>query len=464
MTLLLLAGYLAGMLAIGIASRGAASRGEAAYYVADRSFGSWRGFVGLASTTTGGSSTIVCAALVYRYGLPGIWLDLAGALGLLLLGLFLAGRVRRTGAMTLPEIAGKFYGPSARAAAGVLVVLAEIAWFALLIEASQTVLTATLGVSPIPALLASAAVFIFYTSLGGQYAVVRTDVVQYAMMVVGILVIGAGFALKRHGARLDFPAGALSFPFSSTMGSSQVLAWLVLIGLPHLVGSDVYAKLLSCRDETAARRAAWGAAASKVAFGAGVAWLALCLRQMAPPLADPDQALPRALLAFAPAAAASFAVVALLATMHSSADSVLLSAAASSVRDVAPAVFGFRPGISTARWLVPVYGGLGLALALRFREIVETLKLGYSLFAAGMILPILFGFYRRLWLPALDVILAMIAGGGIALAGRLGSLRLGGVDPVIAGTAANLAVLLAGVLRTRLAGKCPGDYGLALRP
>ena len=50
-------------------------------------------------------------ALVYAHGISGLWLDLAGALGLAALGLFLAARVRREGAVTLPEIVGRHFGP-----------------------------------------------------------------------------------------------------------------------------------------------------------------------------------------------------------------------------------------------------------------------------------------------------------------------------------------------------------------
>jgi hypothetical protein len=94
------------------------------------------------------------------------------------------------------------------------------------------------------------------------------------------------------------------------------------------------------------------------------------------------------------------------------------------------------------------------------REIVETLKLGYSIFAAGMILPILFGFFRRTWLPERYAVAAMIAGGATALAGRFLPGLAFHRDPVIAGTAVNLAILLAGFARTRLAGRCPGDEGV----
>jgi len=61
-----------------------AGRDEASFYVADRSLNTFWGFTGMASLTTGGSTTIALASLVYRNGIVGLWLDLAGALGLAL--------------------------------------------------------------------------------------------------------------------------------------------------------------------------------------------------------------------------------------------------------------------------------------------------------------------------------------------------------------------------------------------
>src|SRR6266508_4319294 len=148
LTLVFLLLYLAGVLAIGFAWRRRAGRDEASYFVADRSFNTFWGFIGLASLTTGGSTTIALAAFVYTHGVSGLWLDLAGALGLLLLGLLLARRVRREAAVTLPQIVGRYYGAGARWAAALLVLVSEIVWFALLIEATQVVLTAAFGLSP----------------------------------------------------------------------------------------------------------------------------------------------------------------------------------------------------------------------------------------------------------------------------------------------------------------------------
>ena len=441
--------YLAAVLAIGFLWRRRAGRDEISYFVADRSLSTFWGFLGLASLTTGGSTTIVLAAFVYANGVSGLWLDLAGALGLVALGLFLARRIRRERAVTLPEIVGRYYGDGARRSAAALVLVSEIVWFALLIEATQTVLTAALHVPPLPALLASTAVFLAYTSLGGQFAVARTDLVQYGAMLLAIPGVALYFALTGAKGLGGLPPEVWSFPLSRDVRAGDVLALVVLIGLPHLVGSDVYAKLLSCRDEATARRSALLAAVSKVVFGFSVAAIALAARKALPPV-DPSNALPSAILGFAPPAAAALILVGLVATMQTSADIVLLSACAVTVRDLAPRALGGRSGVRAARWLAPIYGALGLLVALSLgRDVVETLKLGYSIFAAGIILPVLAALLpRKPVVPPQGAIIAMIAGGAVAAAGRLVPDWTHGMDPVLLGTGVNLSILLVAFARS----------------
>jgi SSS family solute:Na+ symporter len=442
--LVLLALYLAGVLALGVAWRARAGRDEVSYFVADRSLGTFWGFTGLASLTTGGSTTIALASLVYTHGVSGLWLDLAGALGLLALGLFLARRVRREEAVTLPEIVGRYYGPVARRVSAALVLASEIVWFALLTEATQVVVTAAFGLSPDLAIVLSTAVFVAYTTLGGQFAVVRTDLLQYGLMVVGIPGIALFCALAGSGGLGGLPGEVWSFPVSPTFGAGDVFAMLVLVGLPHLVGSDVYLKLLSCRDEKTARKATLYAAGSKVLFGLSVGAIALAARKALPPV-PAVEALPAAILGFAPAGLAALVLVALVATMQTSADVVLLSATAVTARDLLPPLLGKPVPLAASRALAPLYGALGLLVALGLgRDVLETLRLGYSIFAAGLILPVL----AALLAPGTPLarggaVAAMIAGGAVAAIGRFAPGVCLGRDPVLVGTGVNAAVLAA---------------------
>ncbi len=75
------------------------------------------------------------------------------------------------------------------------------------------------------------------------------------------------------------------------------------------------------------------------------------------------------------------------------------------------------------------------------RDVLETLKLGYSIFAAGLILPVLAALLAPGRVPTAGAIGGMIAGGGLAAIGRFWPAAVGGADPVLAGTGINLAIL-----------------------
>ena len=86
---------------------GLKTKNRSDFYVAGRRLGLLATTSSLTATGIGGSATIVAAVYVYTRGLPGIWMNLAAGLGLILLGLLLAGRVREMGVYSLPQIVEK---------------------------------------------------------------------------------------------------------------------------------------------------------------------------------------------------------------------------------------------------------------------------------------------------------------------------------------------------------------------
>ena len=423
--------YAAAVLAVGGAASRRAGRSPEAFLVGDRGFGRVMTWAAISSTTIGGSTTLVLAALVAAK-------DLAGVAGLAFLGLVLAGRVRATGALTLAEVIGRTYGGGVRRVAALLIVLAEIVWFALLTQATEAVVTAATPWPRTLVLVATAAIFVAYTALGGQRAVVGTDLLQFALMAVALLGIAFPAALLFLG-KTALPASVWTFPFGPALGPRDAAALLVLVGLPHAVGSDVWSKLLSARDEATARTATLWAAGSKLAFGLAVATIALA--GVAAGLPGGPGLFPRAVLALSGPALAPFLFVAMIATMQSSSDSVLLSAAAATGHDLFPGSDG--PG--RIRGFVLLHGFLGLLVALWLRDLLETFRLGYTIFASGLILPTLAGFSRRYRVDRRFAAAAMLLGGGSAVAVHF--LRSPGLDPVLAGTGLNAIVLALGLRR-----------------
>ncbi|HQP87976.1 MAG TPA: hypothetical protein PLL76_17135, partial [Thermoanaerobaculia bacterium] len=202
------------------------------------------------------------------------------------------------------------------------------------------------------------------------------------------------------------------------------------------VGSDVWAKLLSARDAATARRAALGAAAAKLVFGAAVVVIAFA--GVALEVGGvPQETFPTTVRLLAGPLLSPLLLVALVATMQASADSVLLSAAAATSHDL----LGGAPA-RTSRILVVAYGALGLLVALGMRDVLATFRLGYAIFASSLILPTLVAFAPRLALRPRFAGAAMLLGGATTLGATLLGARL---DPVLLGTAVNALVLLPGL-------------------
>ena len=72
--------------------------------------GSWMVCGAFLTTLAGGQSTVGTAQLAFSYGLSAWWFTLGAALGGVVLALFYAGPLRRSGCSTLLEIVRKQYG------------------------------------------------------------------------------------------------------------------------------------------------------------------------------------------------------------------------------------------------------------------------------------------------------------------------------------------------------------------
>jgi len=92
--LVIIAVYFLCVIAIGVASRRKA-RGVDDFFVAGRKGSSLLITGSLLATIVGGSATVGMAGLGFTQGLTGMWWLLVGSIGLIILGLFFADKVRK---------------------------------------------------------------------------------------------------------------------------------------------------------------------------------------------------------------------------------------------------------------------------------------------------------------------------------------------------------------------------------
>ncbi len=414
--LIIIVVYMAVMAAIGFMSLGKV-KSSSGFFVLNRS-GSTLYITGsLVATIVGASATIGMAGLGFSRGLTGAWWLLVGSIGLIILGIFFAKRVREYGLFTLPELVGKQYGKHIGLAASILIVLA---WFGVIagqIIASGKILSVLGYGTPQMWMLIFTAVFTCYTLIGGQYAVIRTDVIQAAIIFIGILG-SLALLLPRLGGLSglvsSLPPAKFSFPLSSNFGIIDLVSYLLLIGLTYVVGPDMYSRLFCAKDARTAKASALWAAFLIIPIAFGVTIIGMGASILSPK-ALPEQAFPTVMTQVLPPFVSGIVLAALISAVMSSADTCLLSASTIFTVDI---VKFFKPSLSEkqvltiSRWVILVFGLFSLLLALVLKGVINSLMFAYTIFTAGVIIPVIFGFYRdKLKLTPAGALAAIIGGG-----------------------------------------------------
>jgi SSS family solute:Na+ symporter len=416
--------YFLVMIAIGMVSRREA-KGVDDFLVAGRKGSSLFVTGSLLATIIGGSATVGMAGLGFTQGLTGAWWLLVGSIGLVILGLFLAKKVREFALYTLPELVGKQYDRRMALAASLLIVIAWIGIVAGQIIAAGKILSVVGIGNPLLWMVLFTIVFVAYTLLGGQYAIIRTDALQAAIIFIGIF---GGLALLLSnlggwsGLKDSLSPEQFAFPLSSQFGGLELVKLLLLVGLTYVVGPDMYSRLFCAKDSKTARTSVFWAALFIIPLAFGITLIGMGASVLFPQI-SPEQAFPTVIKEILPPFMGGIVLAALLCAVMSSADTTLLSASTILVVDI---VGWFKPSLSQrkilslSRWGIVVLGVCSLMLALVLKGVINSLLFAYTVYAAGVILPVIAGFYKKqLRVTPLGAMAALIGGGSVGLISKL---------------------------------------------
>ena len=284
-----------------------------------------------------GSGVIVGGAgFVYQYGPVAAIFFFAGApIGLLILYLFLADRIRGLTKYTVPEILEIRYGALARAFGSVCILLAYVGVASYQFTGGGYVLNVTTGIPVWLGTLIIACVLIFLATARGFVSAVYADAIG-AVIIVGALLIwlprilgevgGFGGLLSMLPEEQASWNGGLSIP--------QLLGYFLPLLLVLLGSQGDYQRLSSAENPETNRRFAIGLLIATVAMIALVIILATCSIVLLPSL-DPDTAvLSLADADVMPAVVGGLLLAAAAGLMITTGNSYLLWAASNLVHDV----------------------------------------------------------------------------------------------------------------------------------
>jgi Na+/proline symporter len=379
------------------------------YYVAGRSFGVLAVSLSLFATWFGAETVMGSSAAVAEGGLSEARAEPFGYfLCLLLMGLFVAGKLRAGGHLTLADFFRKRFGPQSETWCVIANVPASIVWAAAQLTALAVIVAALTDLPVQVTLGISAGAVILYTALGGLRGDVITDMVQGVILLGGLALVLV-FLLMRPGG-LDAISAIrpeqLSLIGEGESWLARIDAWSIPI-LGSLVTSEAVARFLGSRDAAVARRASFVAAGLYLVAGAAPLLIGLMGPHLGLPLGAGDQFLPELAKTVLPSAVLVVFVGALLSAILSTVDSNILSVSALLTHNVIERV---RPSesdasrLSIARVVTVLTGLAAWAIAAAGESIYDLVEWTSAFGTSGVLVAFLFGAY------------AMFGGGRAAVA------------------------------------------------
>lgn len=429
--LIIIIAYFAVMLSVGWKSR---HQSADSYWVAERRYSTGRITMSLVATIFGASSTMGIIGLGYSRGLTGAWWSLIGGLALIPFALLLAPRVRSLNVYTLPDILREAYGDRAAVPAGIMIAVAWCGVIAAQLIAGGRLVAGFFSIEFEIALLIVAVVFTLYTFWGGQLSVIRTDSWQFLLFIGGLLLSLLFLVLSSHSTASfweNVPSDHWRFPVSQTFGWYEVLVFYPLIvGLPYLVGPDIYSRVLCARESRVAQNSSLLAAVIVIPLSFLLAFFGLMASAKFPGI-PAEAALPRTVTVLIPIGFKGLIVAGFLGAIMSSADTCLLSASTILTLNVIRPIYRGEDErhVKITRGMVVLIGAVAWFIATQQRGIISSLLLGYTVFVGGIVMPTLATFFgKRLGVTPRGALCAIIVGGGTALLGKIqGGVMLKGI-------------------------------------
>ncbi|GAA3743183.1 SSS family solute:Na+ symporter [Spinactinospora alkalitolerans] len=462
--LAVIAAYLLGMIALGWWGM-RRTRDRADYLVAGRRLGVFMYSGTMAAVVLGGASTIGGVGLGYTYGLSGAWLVGAIGLGIIALHAFFARRISRLKVYTVSEMLDLRYGGNSRVVSGLVM------WgytFMLTVPSTLAFSTVFSGLFDMPRALAvilGGSIVVLYSTLGGMWSVTMTDIAQFVIKTVGLLLILTPVAVWHAGGFSGMRAELDAAHFDPlNIGGGTILTYFLIYTLGLLIGQDIWQRVFTGRNDRVVTTGGLGAGVYCLVYAVAGALIGTAAAVLFPGLDNPDDAFALIVSDTLPVGLAGLVLAAALSAVMSTASGALIACSTVTSSDLWPQARRLlgRGGadqplsgsagrdhdeVAANRVSTLVLGVASIGVALLVNDVVSALTVAYNILVGGLLVAILGGLVwkRGTRVGALSSMLvgAVVVIATMAVKGLLAN------EPIYYGLLASLVVYVAVSLATR---------------
>lgn len=430
------------------------------YYVGGRKMKSYHVGLSVVATDVGGGFSIGLGGLGFVMGISGSWMLFTGLIGAWLAAVFLIPKVKQNRAFddayTFPQVFEHYYSANVALVAAFISAIGYAGFTSSQMLAGAKLASGTFAdLDQSMALYIMGAVAVVYTVLGGLKAVIYTDTIQWALLMIGLIFVGVPIAYIEIGGMEAIRATVAPEMLTLTNVSWQDLVyWAVTIIPIWFVGMTLYQRIYACNDEKTAKRAWYLAGVFEWPI---MAFLGVLLGLFAKVGADqgmfeylgaadisdtdPETGLPMLLRTVLPVGFLGIMMAAYFSAILSTADSCLMASSGNVVTDIIGRFTPFDSDnpkfVRISQVVTLIIGALALLLAGTMTNVLDLMLDSYSFMVSGLFVPVIGALFWSRSTPA-GAMTAMIVGGFTTIGLRYSGIELPyELDPNVFGITAS---------------------------
>ena len=346
----------------------------------------------LLATWIGSGDIFSVADLSYHHGYSSLIGSAGGWLGIIV-AYFIAGRVRRFGQFTVPDILEVRYNRWARLLATITTVIAYITIVSYQFRGGGWVINIITGgkVSTQTAMIIMAVFVILYTMTAGMLSVAYLDFINGIIILVGVF-LAVPFLIDAAGGISTITANlpARAHPILGNMSLTTAMGYFIPTLLLALGNANMYQRFFSAKNEKEAKKSVIGWVIGVIILGFAIQSLAVIGSSMFKGLPTTESGKIILLVAHkgVPLVIGCVLLAAVIAIIVSTANSFLLVPATNVMRDVVQRFI--KPGISDkgmvlgTRVTLIILGILSYLLIGFFPRILQAAYAAYTIYGAGL--------------------------------------------------------------------------------
>ncbi|GBD31662.1 Osmoregulated proline transporter OpuE [bacterium HR33] len=336
-TFLVVAGiYFAAILAISAWSA-LRTKTEEDFIAAGRTIGPLVGGAVLTATQISAGTFVGTVGRHYLAGVSWWYVWFGVWAGWLVSAFWVAPKLRRFGALTVPDyVSARFGSRAAGALAGALIVVSYTIYLVAQYQAAGEIALTVFGIEPLTAMILLMASVVIYTLPGGVRGSSYIEFLQTLIMVAALL---AAVPVLLHYTGGPGPAVRFLESLDPRLtgwyyGPKELLAFGISFGFSIAAAPYELTRFYSMRDERTVRRAIYVAIGFQVVIGLSVLAIGMLTRVLFPNLSSVDLASSVMAFEVLPSIVGALLLVAMLSAIMSTVNSILLVVGAGVAHDL----------------------------------------------------------------------------------------------------------------------------------